>query len=130
MATALEWTGVGGLAAVAAAWDLKQGRVPNGVTVAAAASGILASTIVQGPHALPASLFTVRTEPSSTRYTDAAKEQIMRALLVRLVREEDAQDLIEYALLAALLALVSVAVLTTLGPVIADKFTEIQTKLK
>jgi pilus assembly protein Flp/PilA len=53
----------------------------------------------------------------------------MKTLLGRLVREEEAQDLIEYALLAALIALAAVVVLGTLGTAIFDKFTKVEEKL-
>src|SRR6266850_5354840 len=56
MAAALEWTALGALAGVAAFWDVKQGRVPNTVTFAAAAFGLVASIILRGPGALPISL--------------------------------------------------------------------------
>ena len=38
---------------------------------------------------------------------------------------EDGQDLVEYALLAALLSIVSIAALSLLGPVIANVWTRI-----
>ncbi len=44
---------------------------------------------------------------------------MFRAWMDLLVNEESGQDLIEYALLAAFLAIVSVAGLTALGPVVA-----------
>jgi len=56
MSAALEWTALGGLAGVAAIWDVKQGRVPNTVTFAAAAAGAVTSMILHGPGALPSSL--------------------------------------------------------------------------
>lgn len=43
--------------------------------------------------------------------------------------DESGQDLAEYALLLVFIALVVVAGLTTLGPVIRDKFTDIATEL-
>jgi len=43
----------------------------------------------------------------------------MNQLLHRLLREETGQDLVEYALLAALIAIVSVLGLTTLGPTVS-----------
>jgi pilus assembly protein Flp/PilA len=49
----------------------------------------------------------------------------MKALRNLLVREEG-QDLVEYALLAALLSIVSIAALTTLGPVIATVWGRIE----
>ena len=44
----------------------------------------------------------------------------MNVQLLKLLTEEEGQDLIEYALLAALLSLVSFAALTNLGPVISN----------
>ena len=49
----------------------------------------------------------------------------MKALKNFIVREEG-QDLVEYALLAALLSIVSIAALTTLGPVIASGWAAIE----
>jgi len=49
----------------------------------------------------------------------------MKALKNFIVREEG-QDLVEYALLAALLAIVSIATLIPLGNAIAALWTEIQ----
>ena len=52
----------------------------------------------------------------------------MKALRNLLVRDEG-QDLVEYALLAALLSIVSIAALTALGPVISNVWTRIQTAI-
>ncbi len=49
----------------------------------------------------------------------------MISLLQQLIVEESGQDLIEYALLGSLIAVVSVAALTTLGPVIAAFYTRL-----
>jgi Flp pilus assembly pilin Flp len=46
----------------------------------------------------------------------------MRTLLGRLVREEEAQDMIEYALLAAFIAIVVLVGVTALGPVIKTAY--------
>jgi pilus assembly protein Flp/PilA len=53
----------------------------------------------------------------------------MKNLFVRFVREEEGQDLIEYALLVALIAVVCIAALTALGPKIASVFTYIDGEL-
>jgi pilus assembly protein Flp/PilA len=45
------------------------------------------------------------------------------------VRDEEGQDLIEYALLAALISLVAVAVLTTAGAAVNNVFSSIASKL-
>ena len=50
----------------------------------------------------------------------------MKALIRNLVVREEGQDLVEYALLAALLSIVSIAALTTLGPVIANVWQRIE----
>jgi pilus assembly protein Flp/PilA len=46
-----------------------------------------------------------------------------------LLRDDEGQDLIEYALLAGLIALVCVATLTTAGESVSEIWTEIDTKL-
>ena len=46
----------------------------------------------------------------------------MENLINRFVREEDGQDLIEYSLLAALIAVASIVAMNTLGGKIADIF--------
>ena len=53
----------------------------------------------------------------------------MKTLLGRLVREEEAQDLIEYALLAAFIALACVAAMTLVGGGVNGLFTSIKDKL-
>lgn len=43
-------------------------------------------------------------------------------MIVKLLRQDEGQDLLEYALLGALLSIVSVLALRALGPVISDVF--------
>ena len=50
-------------------------------------------------------------------------------LLNRIVREEEGQDLIEYALLAGLISLVAVAAITTAGTHVNGIFTKIGSQL-
>lgn len=50
----------------------------------------------------------------------------MKGLLV----EEEGQDIIEYALLAAFIAIVAVAILVNIGPLIEDIYTQIQGALE
>jgi pilus assembly protein Flp/PilA len=45
--------------------------------------------------------------------------------LSRVIREESGQDLIEYALLASLISIVSVAALNVLGPTVAQLFVRV-----
>jgi pilus assembly protein Flp/PilA len=49
----------------------------------------------------------------------------MKNLFNRFVREEQGQDLIEYALLAGLISLASVGAITTLGGAIQAKMTAV-----
>jgi len=53
----------------------------------------------------------------------------MRKLLSRLLREDDGQDLIEYALLAAFISLAAVAAITQLGTAINNIYTKISSTL-
>ena len=53
----------------------------------------------------------------------------MRALLGRFVHEEEGQDLIEYALLAAFIALACVLAMTAVGTGINTLFTKVNTDL-
>ena len=51
----------------------------------------------------------------------------MKKLIARFVREDEGQDLIEYALLAGLISLASVLAITALGTAIQGKFTDVGT---
>ena len=53
----------------------------------------------------------------------------MAKVISRFVRETNGQDLIEYALLAALIALAATAAMKALGSTISQKFTDIGTTL-
>ena len=53
----------------------------------------------------------------------------MQELLVRFVREDEGQDLVEYALLIAFIALLCIAGMQVLGQGINQKFTDISTSL-
>ncbi|HLY66773.1 MAG TPA: Flp family type IVb pilin [Chloroflexota bacterium] len=57
------------------------------------------------------------------------KEGEMKNLLRSLLREESGQDLIEYALVAAVLALAAVAGMTTLASNISNAFSAVGSKL-
>ena len=50
-------------------------------------------------------------------------------LFARFVREENGQDLIEYALLAALISIISIGTMTTLGTKISGVFTTVSNQL-
>lgn len=53
----------------------------------------------------------------------------MSTLITRFVRDEDGQDLIEYALIAGLVALAAVAAVTAIGGSLTGIYDSIKTKL-
>jgi pilus assembly protein Flp/PilA len=53
----------------------------------------------------------------------------MKSLLIRLWKEEEGQDLVEYALLLVLLALVASAAIKTVGTSVNTIFTNANTNL-
>ncbi len=53
----------------------------------------------------------------------------MREFLLRLAREDEGQDLIEYALLAGFIALASVAMITNIGTGVNTVFTSVNTQV-
>ncbi len=65
---------------------------------------------------------SARPSPPPDR-SSRSKGQAMKNLFNRFVREEQGQDLIEYALLAGLISLASVAAITALGTAIQGHFT-------
>ena len=54
----------------------------------------------------------------------------MREFLLRLVREDEGQDLIEYALLAGFIALASVAMITNIGTGVNAVYTATNTQVQ
>jgi pilus assembly protein Flp/PilA len=54
----------------------------------------------------------------------------MRVLLNRFIREEDGQDLIEYALLAGFISLLAVAAITQIGQGVNSVYTNINTQVQ
>ncbi|MBA3886605.1 MAG: Flp family type IVb pilin [Acidobacteria bacterium] len=53
----------------------------------------------------------------------------MKNLMVRFVREEEGQDLVEYALLLGLIAVVCILAVTALGTAINDRMENVTTEL-
>lgn len=53
----------------------------------------------------------------------------MKNMLRRFVREEEGQDLIEYALLAGFISLIAVAAITTLGQSVNQVYVDVDTKM-
>jgi Flp pilus assembly pilin Flp len=65
--------------------------------------------------------------PSRRMQTASVGESRMKNLFNRFVREEQGQDLIEYALLTALITLIGAATIAPLGTTIAAKWTAVNT---
>jgi pilus assembly protein Flp/PilA len=53
----------------------------------------------------------------------------MKSLITRFVREDQGQDIIEYALLAGFISLAGAAVLVLIGPKISTLYTAVSTEL-
>jgi pilus assembly protein Flp/PilA len=53
----------------------------------------------------------------------------MKNLLVRLLREDEGQDLIEYGLLVGVITIGAIAAITTIGPTVAGYFTSLNAAL-
>ena len=53
----------------------------------------------------------------------------MKALLARLVREEQGQDVIEYALLAAGISVVAIPTVPTIGTAVNNSYQDINSKV-
>ena len=53
----------------------------------------------------------------------------MKNLIVRFVREEDGQDLVEYAMLLAFIALIAIVGVKTLGTTVNTFFSNVATAL-
>ena len=57
------------------------------------------------------------------------RELWMKNFVLRFINDTDGQDLIEYALLAALIALAAITAMTNLGGAINSKFDSVSTQL-
>jgi pilus assembly protein Flp/PilA len=57
------------------------------------------------------------------------KENVMKALLVRFLREDDGQDLVEYALLAAGISLATIGAITAIADALDTQYSNIATQI-
>jgi pilus assembly protein Flp/PilA len=57
------------------------------------------------------------------------REKDMKNLIVRFVREDEGQDLIEYALLAAFISLAAVLAIQQLGTAVNNVYTKVSSTL-
>jgi pilus assembly protein Flp/PilA len=67
----------------------------------------------------------IRTPPR----IGCSREELMLAPFKALWNDESGQDLVEYALLVALIAIIVIAALRLLGPTIANVFNNIESEL-
>jgi pilus assembly protein Flp/PilA len=70
----------------------------------------------------------VRPQPEGSPGMGGA-ESPMKNLIVRFVREEEGQDLIEYALLAAFISLAAVLAIQQLGTAVNNVYTKVSATL-
>ncbi len=54
-----------------------------------------------------------------------AQQTRLQALIVRLNEREEGQDMVEYALLAALISIVAIAIIILIGPYLKDLFQDV-----
>jgi pilus assembly protein Flp/PilA len=54
-----------------------------------------------------------------------AQQLKLRDTLARLLSREEGQDMIEYALLAALISIVAIAIIVLIGPYLKDLFQDV-----
>ena len=54
-----------------------------------------------------------------------AQQMKLRAMVAELLNREEGQDMIEYALLAALISIVAIAIIVLVGPYLKDLFQDV-----
>jgi pilus assembly protein Flp/PilA len=65
---------------------------------------------------------------SAGRTTEIRKEVAMKNLMLRFVREEEGQDIVEYALLAAFISIVAATIINTIGDDVTTIYTNVKTQ--
>jgi pilus assembly protein Flp/PilA len=60
--------------------------------------------------------------------TERRKEVAMKNLMLRFVREEEGQDIVEYALLAAFISIVAATIINTIGDDVTTIYTNVKTQ--
>src|SRR6266516_7072161 len=131
------WDGTKGW--VTQAFQRKQRRGEGFKTHVSVAIGVASRVgeIKGKAHALPQWAGAGEPKPGRRRRVDNIRSLPMRAYLaiaalgesLELRKREEGQALVEYALLLALIAIVSIAVLTVLGTKVSHIFSKISTKL-
>ena len=66
---------------------------------------------------------------NSSTQLEFRRRESMKNLIARFIKEEEGQDLIEYALLAALIALAAIVGMQALATAINGKFSQVGTQL-
>lgn len=75
------------------------------------------------------SVFSLRVGATGLNPITPFQERRMKNLVLRFIKGEEGQDLIEYALLAALIALAAITAMQNLGGAINNKFNSVSTQL-
>jgi pilus assembly protein Flp/PilA len=75
--------------------------------------------------------WVITAQPDSSQPINALNgdRQIMKNIMISLVRDEQGQDLIEYALLAGLIAVICVASVTLAGSKVSELFSKVGASL-
>ena len=61
----------------------------------------------------------------SERFLFIEQREKLRELIERLTNREEGQDMVEYALLAALISIVAIAIIVLVGPYLKDLFQDV-----
>jgi pilus assembly protein Flp/PilA len=72
---------------------------------------------------------SVRPGTRPTRFDLMEERDIVKSMVARLIKEEEGQDLIEYALLAAFIAVAVIAAVKSLGTKVNGMFSSINASL-
>jgi Flp pilus assembly pilin Flp len=67
---------------------------------------------------------------ASTHRNCGKGDAIVKNLIARFVREDDGQDVIEYALLAAFVSIIAATIIQSIGPDLKNIFTAVEGQTK
>jgi len=79
---------------------------------------------------LVAAVVALRHKEQGPDQVAVFEESVMKDLIVRFGRDDEGQDLIEYALLAGFISLAAVAAITAVGLALSALYTVVETNVK
>jgi pilus assembly protein Flp/PilA len=107
--------------------DEGQDLIEYGLLVGVITLGAIVAITAIGPTV--AGYFTDLTAALPSQRGRPSREARMLRFVVRIVREDEAQDLIEYGLLLGIITLASVLAMTSVGSTISGYFTDLSVAL-